>query len=90
MIPSPPSLSSGQSPLQLRECVAASEAEVGTTRYLKRLLEVMKRLPEPDDLLGDPILAGDGGHVGRVLSPHKECLIEAVELPNKDVGLLLL
>ena len=40
------------------------------TRDLKALLEVFKRLPVPDYLLGDPVLRQDGGNIGSVLSPH--------------------
>jgi hypothetical protein len=62
----------------------------GMTWHHKRLFEVMKRLPVTHDLLGDPVLGGDGGHVGIVLSPDKY-LIEVVELREKErVSLVLL
>ena len=42
-------------------------------------------------LKGDPLLQGDGGQVGSVLSPHMESLMKLVELRKKKrAGLLLL
>ena len=56
------------------------------------MLEVFERLPEPDDLLDDPVLSRDGGNrnVGGVLSPHDVSLINAVELRKKEGSSLLL
>ena len=45
-----------------------------------------------DDLVSKSMLKGDGGdcNIGNVLSPHKEYLIESVELRKKKVSILLL
>ena len=56
------------------------------------MLEVFERLPEPDDLLGDPVLSQGGGNrnVGSVLSPHDLRLMKSVKLREKEGSSLLL
>ena len=41
-----------------------------TVRDRKGLFEVFKRLPLREDLLRDPVLGGDAGNIGVVLSPR--------------------
>ena len=53
-------------------------------------LEVFKRLIVVEYLKGDPILQGDGGQVGPVLSPHMESLMNLVECRKKETTDLLL
>ena len=44
-----------------------------------------------EDLKGDPILQGDGGQSGRVLSPYMENLMNLIDLRKKErTGLLFL
>jgi hypothetical protein len=73
-----------------RCCVPKPEL-LSTVRDGQGLLEYLKRSPVLEDLCCNSRLGRDGGHVGSVLCPHKECLIQTVELRNKErAGLLLL
>ncbi len=62
-----------------------------TARDHKGLLEVFKRLSPVEDLLRDPVLGGDDGNIGVVLSP---CVVGFVKpgkfRKKKRVSLLLL
>ncbi len=62
-----------------------------TTRDCKSLLEVFEGLPVLDDLVCKPTLRNGGDcNIRSVLSPHKECLIEAVKLWKKKRSSLVL
>ena len=54
------------------------------TRDRKGLVEVFKRLPVPDYLLGDPVLSRDGDNIGIVLSPDDFSLMKVVKLRKKE------
>jgi len=86
---------------QWPRCAAKAEL-FSTTRDRKGLLEVFKRLPQADYLLGKPILSRDDsnsnigsvlspGNIGSVLlSPHDVSLMKAVKLWKKEGSSLLL
>ena len=60
-----------------------------TARDRKGLLEVFKRLPPTEDLLRDPVLGGDGGNIGGVLSPRVVGFMKPGKLRKERVSLLL-
>jgi hypothetical protein len=49
---------------------SSNDALISTTRDLIRKFEVLEGLSVFKDLHGHPVLKGDVGHVGIVLSPH--------------------
>ena len=61
-----------------------------TAQDHKGLLEVFKRLPLREDLLCDPVLGGDGGNIGVVLSPRVVGFMKPGKLRKKKRASLLL
>ena len=75
------------------DALLRAQAELfGTTRDRKRKFEVLKGLPVLDDLVCKPILCRDGSNsnIWKRPPPHKEFLMEAVELRNKEGSSLVL